>query len=120
MDQLTILAPARRHQSEVARFDADVVLMDSGSSTARPTPPAPAHSALNPGKSVNAILDFLLAAGAERLIAVGHLPWIGQLAAYLRGEQGYFPFNHGMILVFDGDTSGWQMRASFQPQPVSG
>jgi hypothetical protein len=41
MDQLTILAPARRHQSEVARFDADVVLMDSGSSTARPTPPAP-------------------------------------------------------------------------------
>jgi hypothetical protein len=25
-----------------------------------------------------------------------------------------------MILVFDGDTSGWQMRASFQPQPVSG
>ena len=77
-------------------------------------------SALNPGKSANAILDFLLDAGEERLIAVGHLPWIGQLAAYLRGEQGYFPFNHGMILVFDGDTSGWQMRASFQPQPVSG
>ena len=51
---------------------------------------------------------------------VGHLPWIGQLAAYLRGEHGYFPFNHGMILVFDGDVSGWQMRASFQPQPVSG
>ena len=82
--------------------------------------PATAFSALNPGKSANAILDFLLESGEERLIAVGHLPWIGQLAAYLRGEQGYFPFNHGMILVFDGDTSGWQMRASFQPQPVSG
>ena len=83
--------------------------------------PAQAHSALNPGKSVNAILDFLLAAGAERLIAVGHLPWIDQLAAQLRGEYGYFPFSHGMILVFDGDAaSGWQMTASFQPQPVSG
>ena len=82
--------------------------------------PAQAFSALNPGKSANAILDFLLESGEERLIAVGHLPWIGQLAAYLRGEHGYFPFNHGMILVFDGDVSGWQMTASFQPQPVSG
>ena len=82
--------------------------------------PAQAFSALNPGKSANAILDFLLESGEERLIAVGHLPWIGQLAAQLRGEAGYFPFNHGMILVFDGDVSGWQMTASFQPQPVSG
>ena len=82
--------------------------------------PAQAFSVLNPGKSADTILDFLLAAGEERLIAVGHLPWIGQLAAYLRGEHGYFPFNHGMILVFDGDVSGWQMTTSFQPQPVSG
>ena len=83
--------------------------------------PSAAFSALNPGKSANAILDFLTETGEERLIAVGHLPWIGQLAAQLRGEHGYFPFNHGMILVFDGDAaSGWQMTASFQPQPVSG
>ena len=83
--------------------------------------PAQAFSALNPGKSADTILDFLLAAGEERLIAVGHLPWIGQLAAHLRGEHGYFPFNHGMILVFNGDAGrGWQMTASFQPQPVSG
>lgn len=83
--------------------------------------PSVAFSALNPGKSAHTILDFLTETGEERLIAVGHLPWIGQLAAQLRGEHGYFPFNHGMILVFDGDAaSGWQMTASFQPQPVSG
>lgn len=124
------LDPVGHHQAEqggqwLAAHYPMVVIYTSSALRAQETAvhypfPAQAFSALNPGKSADTILDFLLAAGEERLIAVGHLPWIGQLATYLRGEHGYFPFNHGMILVFDGDVSGWQMTASFQPQPVSG
>ena len=125
------LDPVGHHQAEQggqwrAAHYPMVVIYTSSALRAQETAvhypfPAQAFSALNPGKSADTILDFLLAAGEERLIAVGHLPWIGQLAAHLRGEHGYFPFNHGMILVFNGDASrGWQMTASFQPQPVSG
>lgn len=83
--------------------------------------PASQHHALNPGKSAADIYDFLCHSDETALIAVGHLPWIGQLTAHLLGDGGYYPANHGMILVFQGSVEdGWQLLDHFQPQPVSG
>lgn len=80
------------------------------------------HHALNPGKKAADIYQHVLHSGLAQLIIVGHLPWIGRLAAMLNGnKQTYYGVNHGMILVFTGDeNTGWQLSDTFQPQPVSG